>query len=169
MHPLSVQISKTTVLLALGESVARADRPVSLHVYLANTLFLSSDEANKTLFTTGHHFMVAIDGKRLPLNMGPFIGQPDSFAKAVELAQHFIDTQLDQSVSFEAFQSALTRRVPHVELAREQVSELHQVYRAMREAKLAGRDSIWQFVLQNNYQPVFMYRMFDAIVAIRRG
>ena len=35
----------------------------------------------------------------------------------------------------------------------------------MRNAKLNNRDSIWRFVLQNLYQPVFMHRMFDVIVA----
>ncbi len=45
------------------------------------------------------------------------------------------------------------------------MGELHAIYRAMRQAKLDGRDTIWQFVLQNLYQPVFMYRAFDAIVA----
>ncbi len=165
VHPLSVQIAKTTLLLALGESVARANKPVTLNVYLANTLFLSQDEGKKTLFTTGHRFLVQVDKQRLPLDVGPFIGQPDRFTKAIGLAQHLVEADIDTEQPFAAFEVALRNRVPSVELDRENVSQLHEIYRAMRKAKLDGRDSIWQFVLQNVYQPVFMYRSFDAIVA----
>ena len=165
VHPLSVQIAKTTMLLALGEGVSKAYAPVVLNVYLANTLFLSSDEAKKSLFTSGNHFSVRVDDKRLGLDMGPFIGQPDSFSKAIDLAQHFIDDQLKIEQSPDTFEKALRNRVPNVELADQNVSELYAVYRAMRDAKLNNRDSIWRFVLQNLYQPVFMHRMFDVVVA----
>jgi len=165
VHPLSVQVAKTTLLLAFGEAVARASAPVSLNIYLANTLFLSQDEDKKTMFTTGHHFRVNVNGEKISLDVAPFIGQPDNFSKAIELAQHLVDMQLDEQISFEKFETALRKRIPSINLERQNVGELHQVYGAMRRAKLAGRDTIWKFVLQNNYQPVFMYRVFDAIVA----
>lgn len=165
VHPLSVQIAKTTLLLALGEGVARANKPVSLNVYLANTLFLSQDEGKKTLYTSGHHFLVQVDKTRLPLDMAPFIGQPDRFVKAIDLAQHFVDSQLETEQSFDVFDTAMRKRIDSVTLDKQNMGELHAIYRAMRQAKLDGRDTIWQFVLQNLYQPVFMYRVFDAIVA----
>ncbi len=165
VHPLSVQIAKTTLLLAFGDAVSRASAPVTMNVYLANTLFLSQDEGKKTLYTSGHHFMVQVDKQRLPLDMEPFIGQPDRFVKAIGLAQHFVDSQLDIEQPYERFEAALRNRVSSVTLEKHHISELYQVYRAMRKAKLEGRDSIWQFVLQNLYQPVFMYRAFDVIVA----
>lgn len=165
VHPLSVQIAKTTLLLALGEAVARASAPITLHVYLANTLFLSQDQGKKTLYTSGHHFLVQVDRQRLPLDMAPFIGQPDRFVRAIDLAQHFVDAQLDTEQTYEVFETALGNRIPSIVLERQHVGELYAIYRAMRNAKLQGRDSIWQFVLKNLYQPVFMYRVFDAIVA----
>ena len=165
VHPLSVQIAKTTLLLALGEGVARASAPVTLQVFLANTLFLSQDEGKKSLYTSGHHFQVQVDGQRLSLDMAPFIGQPDRFSKAIELAQHFVDTQLNNETDFAVFEQAVRRRIPTVDLDQTHIGELHAVYKAMRQAKLNGRDTIWQFVLQNLYQPVFMHRVFDAIVA----
>lgn len=165
VHPLSVQIAKTTILLALGEGIARAKAPVVLHVYLANTLFLSSDEATKSLFTTGQHFSVRIDRKLLPLDMAPFIGQPDSFSKAIDLAQHFIDEQLAVEQTPAIFEKALRNRVPSADLTATNARQLYAVYQAMRHAKLNNRDSIWRFVLQNLYQPIFMHRMFDVIVA----
>jgi len=165
VHPLSVQIAKTTLLLALGPEVARADQPVVLHVYLANTLFLSQDEGEKTLFTAGHRFLVQVDTHQLPLDMEPFIGQPDRFTQAVALAQHLVEADVATELPFATFAATLKNRLPTVALARENSSQLFEIYRALRQTKLAGRDTIWQFVLQNIYQPVFMYRSFDAIVA----
>ncbi len=165
VHPLSVQIAKTTLLLALGETVGRANSPVTLNVYLANTLFLSQDEGQKTMFTSGLHFTVNIDGTKVALDVEPFEGQPDNFTKAIDLAQHLIDEQEKVEIPYERFESTLKNRLPHTSLDRQNIGQLHNVYKAMRKAKLAGRDSIWQFVLQNNYQPVFMHRVFDAIVA----
>lgn len=165
VHPLSVQIAKTTLLLALGDAVSRASAPVTMHVYLANTLFLSQDQGKRTLYTSGYHFMVQVDKQRLPLDMEPFIGQPDRFVKAIELAQHLVDSQLQVEQPYENFVHAMRKRVPGVQLQDHHLGELHRVYCAMRQAKLEGRDSIWQFVLQNLYQPVFMHQVFDAIVA----
>src|SRR5260370_40753811 len=46
IHPLSVLIAKTTVLLSLGSSVTRAKRPVPLHIYLANSLLVPRGTAD---------------------------------------------------------------------------------------------------------------------------
>ena len=164
VHPLSVQIAKTTLLLALGESVVRAVRPVTLNVHLANTLFLLQDEGQRSLITSRHHFVVYVDREKLSLDMEPFIGDPTSFSRAIDLAQHFVDGQLDRDVSLGDFALALRNRLDSTSLSEQTASQLYDVYRAMRRAKAAGRDSIWQFVLQNLYQPVFMYRVFDVIV-----
>lgn len=37
-------------------------------------------------------------------------------------------------------------------------------YVAMKQAKDAGRDSIWKFILQNSYKPVFLMGRFDVLV-----
>ena len=164
VHPLSVQIAKTTLLLALGESVVRAARPVTLNVYLANTLFLLQDEGQRSLITSRHHFVVYVDREQLSLDMEPFVGQPTSFARAIELAQHFVDSHLEHDVSIVVFARALRNRLDSTHLSDQTTAQLYAVYQAMRRAMAAGRDSIWQFVLQNLYQPVFMYRVFDVIV-----
>ncbi len=46
IHPLSVQIAKTTVLLALGKEITKAKKPVHFNVILANPLSESEDAEN---------------------------------------------------------------------------------------------------------------------------
>ena len=37
-------------------------------------------------------------------------------------------------------------------------------YSGLKVAKDAGRDSIWKFILQNTYKPVFLKNKFDLVV-----
>jgi len=46
IHPLSVQIAKTTVLLALGGEITKSEKPVHINVILANTLSESGEWEN---------------------------------------------------------------------------------------------------------------------------
>jgi hypothetical protein len=80
IHPLSVLIAKTTVLLSLGSSVTTAKRPVTLHVYLANSLLVPRGTAD--LFESS--FQIAVDNKSYVINL-----------KGIERADDF-----DQLVTF---------------------------------------------------------------------
>jgi len=54
IHPLSVQIAKTTVLLALGREITKAGKPVHINVILANTLL--APEGVENLFSLKEKF-----------------------------------------------------------------------------------------------------------------
>lgn len=71
IHPLSVQIAKTTMLLALGSDVAAARQPVTLHVYLANSLLVPRETAD--LFESS--FRIAVDNQQHILDVGT-VGGP---------------------------------------------------------------------------------------------
>ncbi len=54
IHPLSVQIAKTTVLLALGREITKSEKPVHINVILANTLL--APEGMENLFALKEKF-----------------------------------------------------------------------------------------------------------------
>src|ERR1035437_4105535 len=68
IHPLSVQIAKTTMLLALGKEITKAKKPIHLNIILANTLL--APEGVKNLF--GGEFIMHIDKEKLWLNTQVF-------------------------------------------------------------------------------------------------
>lgn len=157
IHPLSVLIAKTTVLLSLGSSVTSAKRPVTLHIYLANSLLVPRGTAD--LFES--NFEIAVDNKNYVMNL-----------KGVDGAEGF-----DQLISFcdelvGRYPEALKR--PHfVRLLQPQLTGIHSedlpgqlydIYKAMKVAHEQGRDSIWKFILQNSYKPVFLMNCFDFVV-----
>jgi type I restriction-modification system DNA methylase subunit len=63
IHPLSVQIAKTTLLLALGKEIKNANKPIYLNVILANSLL--APEGVQNLF--GNEFLLNIDKEKYHL------------------------------------------------------------------------------------------------------
>ena len=90
IHPLSVLIAKTTLLLALGRGVRKAKRAVRLRVYLANTLRTPEGTVGD-LF--GSAFTVAVDAQKVRLSTR-VLNDPPLFDAAVAVAEDLAeDTQ----------------------------------------------------------------------------
>ncbi len=68
VHPLSVQIAKTTLLVALGKNILKARKPVILNIYLANSLLLP--EGTTGLF--GQDYQILIDNHKYKITKDVF-------------------------------------------------------------------------------------------------
>ncbi len=159
IHPLSVQVAKTTLLLALGDSVRNAHRPVQLRVYLANSLITPQLSA-VNLF--GEEFGVTIDERRYFLPTGTF-DDPTLFDHAVSVADGLADdTKGETPAPLLALTNALRSSYPNV--SGDLAGKFYDIYLALKRAKEEGRDSIWRFILQNSYKPFFLRKRFDYII-----
>ncbi|GAA4453029.1 hypothetical protein GCM10023189_17410 [Nibrella saemangeumensis] len=159
IHPLSVQIAKTTLLLALGEPVRHARRPIYLRVYLANSL-VTLQLAAVNLF--GEEFGVTIDDRKYYLPTGTF-DNPTLFDNAVSVADALAtDTVGEAPVPVKALVNAV--RSDHPTVPDTLVGKFYDIYLALKRAKEEGRDSIWKFILQNSYKPFFLRKRFDYVV-----
>ena len=159
IHPLSVQVAKTTLLLALGDSLRHAKRPVQLRVYLANSLTTPQLSA-VNLF--GEEFGVTIDERKYYLPTGTF-DEPSLFDHAVSIADGLAD---DTAGGAAAPMMALTNAVRngHPNAPDALLSKFYDIYLALKRAKEEGRDSIWKFILQNSYKPFFLRKRFDYVI-----
>jgi len=157
IHPLSVQIAKTTLLLALSDMIRQAKKPVTLHVYLANSLLLPEGAAG--LF--GASFKMIIDDKAYSLNMDIF-DNPSEFDEAITLCNEIADYSA-QTINHASFAQHFQGRFNNPRINRH-INGLYSIYKALKEAKDNGRDSIWTFILQNSYKPVFLKQQFDFVI-----
>ena len=157
IHPLSVQIAKTTLLLALTDKIRDAKKPVTLHVYLANSLLLPEGAAG--LF--GASFRILIDEKVYSLNMDIF-DNPAEFDEAITLCNEMADYSSD-TINHKQFAQQLQSKCPNSKIGNN-TNGLYRIYQALKEAKDNGRDSIWAFILQNSYKPVFLKNQFDFVI-----
>ena len=161
IHPLSVQIAKTTLLLALGQKrVSQARRKVRLRVYLANTLDTPARN-ERVLF--GEDLVVRINGKRLELPAA-LLDHPTLFDVGIQVAEKLAVQTLGQA---DAAAASLARAIENEYRGDAPVglfSQFYFVYRALKKAKETRHDSIWHFLLRNTYQPFFLKQQFDVVV-----
>ncbi len=159
IHPLSVQVAKTTLLLALGDSVRTMRHPVSLRVYLANSL-ITPQLSGVNLF--GEEFGITIDEKKYYLPTGTF-DDPALFDHAISVADSLADNTVGGAPApLLALTNAIRNRFPQTPDAL--YPRFYDIYLALKTAKEQGRDSIWKFILQNSYKPFFLRKRFDYIV-----
>jgi type I restriction-modification system DNA methylase subunit len=160
IHPLSVQIAKTTLLLALGRGVAHTKKPIHLNVVLANTLL--APQGVQTLYE--HIFEMQIDRKKYSLDVGIF-SDVQLFDEALTVCEDLASQTQDQKDEGVATFTAILKKQSQRNDISEAVAEsFYQIYRGFKQVKEQGRDSIWQFIVQNLYKPYFLAGKFDYII-----
>ncbi|MEZ4526142.1 MAG: N-6 DNA methylase [Desulfobacterales bacterium] len=160
IHPLSVQIAKTTVLLALGKGIGEAEKPVHINIILANTL-LSPQDVEK-LF--GGEFSMQIDQNKLRLSTKIF-EDVNLFDKAIEICDELADQSMNsKKESVQTFQNSLMRRYKKMNENPKIIDSFYSIYETLKSAKEEGRDSIWKFIVQNLYKPYFLSNKFDYVI-----
>lgn len=160
IHPLSVQIAKTTMLLALGKEVTKAKQPVHINIILANTLL--APEGVKNIF--GGEFIMNIDKEKLWLNTQVF-EDVHLFDEALEVCEDLADqTMHKKKETKQTFENNLKRRYKHGGLNEVITDSFYQIYETLKKVKESGRDSIWKFIVQNLYKPYFLNKKFDYVI-----
>ena len=161
IHPLSVQIAKTTILLALGDLISKAKQPISPNVFLANSLLLpkGSTEISGELY--GESYKVDIAGKACVLSEKVF-DESGFFDEAIKFVEEQSKRDANKTpTSVANFQQLFAKKFKGYETF---ADEFYRIYDSLRLAKAENRDSIWAFILQNSYKPFFLRRKFDVVV-----
>lgn len=160
IHPLSVQIAKTTLLLALGKEIINAKQPVYLNIILANTLL--APEGVKDLF--GKEFLLNIDKEKFKLNT-QILEDVNLFDDALEICDELAEqTQGSKKEDEKIFENILRKRLKAHQLTQQIIDSFYKVYTALKSVKEKGRDSIWKFIVQNLYKPYFLAGKFDYVI-----
>ena len=161
IHPLSVQIAKTTLLLALGKEVKDLKTPIHINIILANTLLAPIEHEGKMF---GSEFPVQIDKKKFLINT-QVLHDNELFDQALNLCDELAEnTQHKASDSEEVFATLLKRKYPKGGFNGNITKGFYKIYEAFKDAKERGRNSIWKFILQNLYKPYFLNEKFDFVI-----
>ncbi|MCE3238737.1 MAG: putative Endonuclease [Gammaproteobacteria bacterium] len=160
IHPLSVQIAKTTMLISLGKSITNSKKPVHLNIILANTLL--APEGVQTLF--GGEFTMHIDKDKYKLNTQVF-EDVRLFDEALEVCENLAEqTQNKKTETLTVFEAILRQHYKTGGLSSQIVESFYKIYTGLKKVKEDGRDSIWKFIVQNLYKPYFLSGKFNYIV-----
>lgn len=165
IHPLSVQIAKTTLLLALGKEIINSKKPIYLNVVLANTIL--APEGVKDLF--GKEFLLNIDKERFHLTT-EILEDVNLFDEALgicdDLAEQTMGKKKETEEIFEnIFRKQFSKRAGKTAGVNKQVMDsFYKIYTGLKTVKEKGRDSIWKFIVQNLYKPYFLAHKFDYVI-----
>lgn len=159
VHPLSVQISKATLLIALGKRVQAAPQPIALNIYLANTLLLPK----RAVSLMGNRYKISIDNKMVEVDESIFADSRrfyDIVFNCDILAA--ADVPIGKTRNKKQLTQAIISRFKNTDEAF--LDGVYELYKAFSIAKLEGRDSIWAYIINNSYSPFFLHEAFDIVV-----
>lgn len=160
IHPLSVQIAKTTLLLALGKEVINAQKPVYLNIILANTLL--APEGVQNLF--GGEFQMNIDKEKYFLTT-QVLDDAKMFDEALNLCDELAEqTMGKKKESEDVFENIFRKHFKGSGITARVIESFYKIYSGLKSVKEKGRDSIWKFIVQNLYKPYFLANKFDYVI-----
>lgn len=160
IHPLSVQITKTTLLLALGKEVINAQKPVHLNIILANTLL--APEGVQNLF--GGEFQMNIDKEKYFLTT-QVLDDVKMFDEALNLCDELAEQTIGKKKETEdVFKNIFRKHFKGSGITARVIESFYKIYTGLKAVKEKGRDSIWKFIVQNLYKPYFLANKFDYVI-----
>lgn len=160
IHPLSVQISKTTMLLALGKDITKSKKPIHLNIILANTLL--APEGVTDLF--GKNFSMQIDKDSYLINTH-ILDNVDIFDNILDICEDLAgQTTFKVPITPENFGTILNSQNKDAGLNEQLFESFYRIYLGFKKTKEKGRDGIWKFIISNLYKPYFLSNKFDYII-----
>jgi type I restriction-modification system DNA methylase subunit len=158
IHPLSVLIAKTTIILSLGTILSSLREPLSLRVFLANTLYLPEDDEKVSIFDKT--VTITINDKKVSIPK-VILYDTELFDKIIEILSNLANKEkkfterevyaiLDANISFKCDESSYYY--------------LNELYKALYDGVVTKRDTIWEFIIKNLMKPMFLKNSFDFII-----
>jgi hypothetical protein len=163
IHPLAVIVAKINVLLALGDLFQRRGGPVSVQVYLANSIRHPSAQA--VLGSGGqpaervelNNQVVLIPSAALSdaASLDAAVRVSDEFAKGNRAAEH---------LSRASFANYVSREAPSLAVSEHVVDMLFGLAETLHKFIRKPEDTIWAYILKNQYKPTFLKSKFDVVI-----
>ena len=161
IHPLSVQIAKTTFLLALGNEMKKVKSPVSINIILANTLL--APKGVGTLY--GEKFKMTIDKEKYELDT-QILDDMELFDDALEVCDELAEQTMHKKKEtvLLLYNTLKRKNAKHSSMSVNVQNSFYSIYEGLKKVKENKRDSIWKFIMQNLYKPYFLADRFDFII-----
>jgi hypothetical protein len=163
IHPLAVIVSKMNVLLALGDLFNKRRGSVSIQVYLANSI---RHPVKQPFLGNG-----GVPAERVEVNQREVL-IPDAVLSsaanldaAVRVADEFAKSNRNaEGLDFEAFANHARQKAPALGTSSDVVRMLFDLAELLHEFIRKPEDTIWAYILKNQYKPTFLTKQFDVVV-----
>jgi hypothetical protein len=163
IHPLAVIVSKMNVLLALGDLFKKRSGPVSIQVYLANAIRHPTKQP--FIGNGGAPAERVFLNEREVLLPDAVLSSPGALDAAVRVADTFAKSHRDSpSLDQEAFEDHARRVAPELAQSLGVVEMLFDLATLLHDFIRKPEDTIWAYILKNQYKPTFLTKQFDVVI-----
>ncbi len=167
IHPLAVTIARATYLLAVHHLIRTARRPIHIPVYLADSLFLPTEVTQLELGSIPT-YEIRFGGDRR-------VKVPEAIVKTQGLfdptitacAKIAVDQASTRGESEATLRAYLQRAVPGLAARADFTTisaNLWTFASELADLIRRRRNSIWAFIIRNNYRPAMLREQFDVIL-----
>ena len=168
IHPLAVTIARATYVLALGDLLEIASRPIRIPIYLADALFLPTEV--QTSLLNGSEIEIRFGLKKdykfyLPSSV---LAVPGLFDDAIGIATRLSESHaLNKGESVESLRKSLQRgltdvaRVLNLDVL---ATALWEYVESLAQLIRDRQNSIWAFIIKHGYRPALLRNRFDLIL-----
>jgi hypothetical protein len=163
IHPLAVIVSKMNVLLALGDLFKKRSGPVSVQVYLANSIRHPTKQP--FIGNGGEPAERVYLNEREVLMPDAVLSSAAALDAAVRVADTFAKSHRDAAtLQLETFKDYVNRAAPGLARSPACAEMLFDLARLLHEFIRKPEDTIWAFILKNQYKPTFLSKQFDFVI-----
>jgi hypothetical protein len=163
IHPLAVIVSKMNVLLALGDLFKKRSGPVSIQVYLANSIRHPTKQP--FIGNGGEPAERVYLNEREVLIPDAVLSSPAALDAAVRVADTFAKAHRDSaSLDPEAFRDHACLTAPELAQSPASLEMLFDLAVLLHEFIRKPEDTIWAYILKNQYKPTFLAKQFDVVI-----
>lgn len=168
INPISIIITKTTLMLTLAEWLKKSDKLVEIPVFLCDSLFLPVGLAKKR----ADKVVVEFDNVGIEFPASIFMEGTSVFDSIVQIADHLAtdlaNHEIDQADCIETLANSL-ETMPRFEILNDESKKLLKNAARKLVLQLAARishkrNNVWAFVLRNTYRPSLIKARFNVIV-----
>ncbi len=163
IHPLAVIVAKINVLLALGDLFAKRAGPVSIQVYLANSI--RHIRAQTVIGNGGSAAqLVTLNDRDVHIPEAALTTAAD-LDLAVRLVYQFARARRHEpALRFDDFETYAQREARQLCASGGVIQMLFALSSLLHEFIRKPEDTIWAYILKNQYKPTFLKQQFDLLV-----
>jgi type I restriction-modification system DNA methylase subunit len=163
IHPLAVIVSKMNVLLALGDLFEKRRGAVAIQVYLANSI--RHPEKEPVLGNGGISCEKVELNEREVLIPHAVLSSAASLDQAIRVADEFAKANRStEEIRFEAFGSYAKREAREEAWSEDVLRTLFGLAELFHGLIRKPEDTIWAYILKNQYRPTFLKGQFDVVI-----
>ncbi len=163
IHPLAVIVAKINVLLALGDLFQKRGGPVSVQVYLANSI---RHPATQPVLGSGGQPAERVElNNRVVFIPTAALSDAATLDAAVRVSDEFAKAnRASERLDRMSFGNYMRREASGLAGSEDIVDMLFGLAETLHEFIRKPEDTIWAYILKNQYKPTFLKNKFDVIV-----